>query len=44
MEGEFTGYECKCFLHELDHLEGVVFQDRVSSMKWALSVKKSKRK
>ena len=44
MEGEFRGYECKCFLHELDHLEGVVFQDRVSPVKWALGVKKSKRK
>ena len=44
VEGEFRGYECKCFLHELDHLEGVVFQDRVSSLKWALGVKKSKRK
>lgn len=44
MEGEFTGYECKCFLHELDHLEGIVFQDRVSTLKWALGVKKSKRK
>ena len=44
MEGDFRGYECKCFLHELDHLEGVVFQDRVSAMKWALGVKKSKRK
>jgi peptide deformylase len=44
IEGEFTGYECKCFLHELDHLEGIVFQDRVSTMKWALGVKKSKRK
>jgi len=44
MEGEFRGYECKCFLHELDHLEGVVFQDRVSPVKWAMGVKKSKRK
>jgi peptide deformylase len=44
MEGEFGGYECKCFLHELDHLEGIVFQDRVSSLKWAMGVKKSKRK
>jgi peptide deformylase len=44
MEGEFRGYECKCFLHELDHLEGVVFQDRVGPVKWALGVKKSKRK
>ena len=43
-EATLTGYECKCFLHELDHLEGIVFQDRVSSIKWALGVKKSKRK
>ena len=44
VEGTFEGYECKCFLHELDHLEGIVFQDRVSPLKWALGVKKSKRK
>lgn len=44
MEGEFKGYECKCFLHELDHLEGIVFKDRVSPLKWAMGIKKSKRK
>lgn len=43
-ESEFDGYNCKCFLHELDHLEGIVFQDRVSQLKWALASKKSKRK
>jgi peptide deformylase len=43
-ESEFNGYDCKCFLHELDHLEGIVFQDRVSTLKWALAVKKSKPK
>ena len=43
-EATLAGYECKCFLHELDHLEGIVFQDRVSAVKWALGVKKSKRK
>ena len=43
-ESEFDGYNCKCFLHELDHLEGIVFQDRVSSLKWAMAVKKSKPK
>ena len=43
-EDEFDGYNCKCFLHELDHLEGVVFQDRVSALKWAMAVKKSKRR
>lgn len=43
-ESEFAGYECKCFLHELDHLEGIVFQDRVSALKWALAVKKTKKR
>lgn len=43
-ESEFSGYDCKCFLHELDHLEGITFQDRVSVLKWALAVKKSKKR
>jgi peptide deformylase len=38
---EFEGYDCKCFLHEFDHLEGITFQDRTSTLKWALAVKKS---
>jgi peptide deformylase len=42
-ESEFDGYNCKCFLHELDHLEGIVFQDRVSTLKWALAIKKIKK-
>jgi len=41
---EFRGYDCKCFLHEYDHLEGITFQDRVSQLKWALAIKKSKSK
>ena len=43
-EGEFTGYACKCFLHELDHLEGITFKDRISELKWALAVKQSKKR
>ncbi len=43
-EGEFDGYNCKCFLHEYDHLEGITFQDRVSALKWAMAVKKIKQK
>ena len=42
-EAEFFGTECRCFLHEFDHLEGIVFQDRVSTLKWALAVKKTKK-
>jgi peptide deformylase len=41
-EAEFDGYNCKCFLHEFDHLEGITYQDRVSSLKWGQSVKKAK--
>jgi peptide deformylase len=37
------GYNCKCFLHELDHLDGIVMKDRLSQLKWALAVKKSKK-
>ena len=43
-EGEFDGYNCKCFLHEYDHLEGIVFQDRVSTLKWAIAVKKTNKR
>jgi peptide deformylase len=43
-ESEFNGYDCKCFLHELDHLEGITYQDRVSTLKWALAVKKTKKR
>lgn len=41
-EGEFRGYDCKCFLHELDHLEGIVFKDRVSILKWNRANKRKK--
>ena len=40
----FEGYECRVFLHEYDHLEGITFQDRTSVLKWALAVKKSVKK
>lgn len=40
-EAEFFGYESRCFLHEFDHLEGITYKDRLSTLKWALAVKKS---
>jgi peptide deformylase len=36
------GYACKCFLHEFDHLEGIVYKDRISTLKWSLANKKRK--
>lgn len=39
-EGEFYGYDCKCFLHEYDHLEGIVFKDRISNLKWNMANKR----
>lgn len=35
-----TGMDAKCFLHELDHLDGVCFIDRVSRLKQDLAMKK----
>jgi peptide deformylase len=34
------GYLSKCFQHELDHLEGICFVDKVSSLKLNLAMKK----
>jgi peptide deformylase len=43
-QSEFDGYNCKCFLHELDHLEGIVYKDRVSSLKWNAAIKTKRKK
>jgi peptide deformylase len=43
-EGIFEGYDCKCFLHEFDHLEGIVYKDRVSLLKWDRANKKKGKK
>lgn len=40
--GVFEDYACKCFLHEFDHLNGITFHDRVSTLKWAMAIKKSR--
>jgi len=37
-----TGMDARCFLHELDHLNGVVFTEKVSSMKLILARKKQR--
>ena len=30
---ESQGFEARCILHELDHLDGILFLDRVDSLK-----------
>ena len=37
-----NGMESKCFQHELDHLEGITFNKRVSKLRWDMANKKSK--
>lgn len=43
-ESIIEGYDCRVFLHEYDHLEGIVFKDRISTLKWALALKKIKKR
>jgi peptide deformylase len=40
IEAKFEGYLAKCFQHELDHLDGICFVDKVSQMKLNLAMKK----
>jgi peptide deformylase len=37
----FKNIEARCFQHELEHLDGVCFTDKVSQFQLALAVKKS---
>ena len=39
---KLDGMESKCFQHELDHLEGITFNKRVSKLRWDMAKKKSK--
>lgn len=38
---KIEGYSARCYLHELDHLLGITFKDRVSKLKWAMATKKA---
>ena len=40
---ELDGMESKCFQHELDHLDGITFNKRVSELKWDMAKKKAQR-
>lgn len=39
----YEGYVSKCFQHELDHLNGVCFVDKVSKLKLQLALKKKRK-
>jgi len=44
IEQVLDGIIARAFMHELDHLEGITFKDRISELKWALAVKQSKKR
>jgi peptide deformylase len=44
VEAKVEGYVAKCFQHELDHLNGICFVDKVSRMKLQLAYKKLRKK
>ena len=40
MRSTLDNYESKCFQHELDHLNGITFNKRVSKLKWDMALKR----
>jgi len=40
---DYTGMTARCILHELDHLDGIVFSQRVSKLKLQMGIKKAKK-
>lgn len=40
---KIEGYSAKCYLHELDHLLGITFKDRVSKLRWDMAAKKARK-
>jgi peptide deformylase len=43
-EAAMSGLIARCFQHELDHLDGICFVDKVSQMKLNLAMKKLRKK
>lgn len=39
-----TGIDARCFLHELDHLNGICFTDKVSVLKLAMAKKQQQKR
>ena len=44
MKSTLDNYESKCFQHELDHLNGITFNKRVSKLKWDMALKRRDKK
>jgi peptide deformylase len=42
-EEECDGLRAVCYQHEVDHLDGILFIDRISRLKRSLYVKKRKK-
>ena len=40
---QLEGLDARCFLHELDHLDGVCFTDGLSPLKLAMAIKKQRK-
>jgi len=40
-QGRIEGYDARCYLHECDHLNGIVFKDRVTKLKWDMATKRA---
>lgn len=40
-QGLFSGIDARCFFHELEHLNGMVFKDHVSDLKFRRAYQKS---
>ena len=43
LEFEATGLEAVCFQHEIDHLDGILYIDRISRLKRDLYVRRRKK-
>lgn len=41
---ELKGIDARCFQHELDHLDGICFTDKISPLKLALAKKKQQKR
>jgi len=41
INGKIEGYDARCYLHEIDHLNGITYKDRTSKLKWEMATKRA---